>query len=106
MKRGWRLWIGLGRYGERWGWGKRAKSRYCHYEPVGSAQNSELRRSRGRLSERAVIPRLALSRARSRQEIKLEMNDGADADLEIVLRIGIQHGVDVVTFTAERNARP
>src|ERR1700751_1543620 len=34
-----------------------------------------------------------------------EMDDGSEADLKIILRIGIKPGVDVIGFGAKRNAR-
>ena len=37
--------------------------------------------------------------------LRLEMNYGAQADLDVILRAGIEHGADVIGFSAQRDAR-
>jgi len=49
--------------------------------------------------------RTGLKTGRYETIAELEMNYGAEADLDVILRAGIEHGVDVIGFSAQRDAR-
>jgi len=65
---------------------------------------SHIARKRWQQNGAKRLIRMLLRRGGADRDQRLKMKHGSDADLEIILRAGIEHGANVVGFGAEGKA--